>query len=160
MKSGIPADLPCISLPLSPDDAQRSYPQWDAIIAATPPLMGAPVRPGESLATIIYTSGTTGIPKGVMHSFAAFAWVLQSSLQRFPASEGRRRLSYLPLSHVAERLQIEHALLALGGRVYFTESLETFPEDLRRARPTRFFSVPRYGRNFSRVLSPNAGRYA
>jgi len=152
MKSGIPADLPCISLPLSPDDAQRSYPQWDAIIAATPPLMGAPVRPGESLATIIYTSGTTGIPKGVMHSFAAFAWVLQSSLQRFPASEGRRRLSYLPLSHVAERLQIEHALLALGGRVYFTESLETFPEDLRRARPTRFFSVPRLWTKFQQGI--------
>lgn len=153
MRSGIPADLPCISLPLSPDDAQKRYPQWDAIIAATAPLGGAPVRPGESLATIIYTSGTTGIPKGVMHSFAAFAWLLERSLQRFPASQ-ERRLSYLPLSHVAERLQIEHALLATGGRVYFTESTETFPEDLRRARPTRFFSVPRLWTKFQqRILA-------
>jgi long-chain acyl-CoA synthetase len=87
-----------------------------------------------------------------MHSFAAFAWVIQKSLQRFPDSEDSRRLSYLPLSHVAERLQIEHGLLALGSRVYFTESLETFAEDMRRARPTRFFSVPRLWTKFQQAV--------
>jgi long-chain acyl-CoA synthetase len=151
MKNGIPADLPCISHPLSPEDAQERYPKWDTIVAGTTPLAGNPVRPGDSLATIIYTSGTTGRPKGVMHSFAAFAWLLRSSLQRFPASEARR-LSYLPLSHVAERLQVEHALIANGGRVYFTDRLETFAEDLRRARPNRFFSVPRLWTKFQQSI--------
>lgn len=152
MKSAIPAGLPCISHPLSPDGAQRSYPQWDAIIAKTAPLGGEPVRSGESLATIVYTSGTTGTPKGVMHSFAAFAWVIQNSLQRLPDSRDARRLSYLPLSHVAERLHVEHGLLAIGSRVYFNENLETFADDMRRARPTRFFSVPRLWTKFQQGI--------
>jgi long-chain acyl-CoA synthetase len=143
MKSGIPANLSCISHPLSSDDAKRSYPQWDDIVANTAPLPGDPLRPGTSLATIIYTSGTTGIPKGVMHSFAAFAWALQTALERFPETADGRRLSYLPLAHVAERLVVEHVLLAAGCRIYFTETLETFAADLQRARPTTFFSVPR-----------------
>jgi long-chain acyl-CoA synthetase len=143
MKSGIPANLSCISHPLSSDDAKRSYPQWDDIVANTAPLPGDPLRPGTSLATIIYTSGTTGIPKGVMHSFAAFAWAVQTALERFPETADGRRLSYLPLAHVAERLVVEHVLLAAGCRIYFTETLETFAADLQRARPTTFFSVPR-----------------
>jgi long-chain acyl-CoA synthetase len=52
-------------------------------------------------------------------------------------------LSYLPLSHVAERTLVEHGQLATGMQVYFAESLETFTADLQRARPTVFFSVPR-----------------
>jgi long-chain acyl-CoA synthetase len=52
-------------------------------------------------------------------------------------------LSYLPLSHVAERTLVEHGQLAVGMHVYFAESLETFTADLQRARPTVFFSVPR-----------------
>jgi long-chain acyl-CoA synthetase len=152
MKAGIPAGLSCISHPLSADDAKRSYPQWDGIVAKTSPLAGRPVRPGTSLATIIYTSGTTGVPKGTMHSFAAFAWAVQTALKRFPETEGSRRLSYLPLAHVAERLVVEHMLLAVGTRVYFTESLETFAADMQRARPTSFFSVPRLWLKFQQGI--------
>ena len=52
-------------------------------------------------------------------------------------------LSYLPLSHVAERTLVEHGMLATGMHVFFAESLDTFTADLQRARPTVFFSVPR-----------------
>jgi len=52
-------------------------------------------------------------------------------------------LSYLPLAHVAERLVVENQSTYHGFHVFFAESLETFPLDLRRARPTVFFSVPR-----------------
>jgi long-chain acyl-CoA synthetase len=152
MKSGIPAGLSCISHPLSSDDAKRSYPQWDGIVAKTAPLTGKPVRPGTSLATIIYTSGTTGIPKGVMHSFAAFAWAVQTAEERFPETADGRRLSYLPLAHLAERLVVEHVLLAVGTRIYFTESLKTFAADLQRARPTSFFSVPRLWLKFQQSI--------
>jgi long-chain acyl-CoA synthetase len=152
MKSGIPAGLSCISHPLASDDAKRSYPQWDGIVAKTAPLAGKPVRPGASLATIIYTSGTTGIPKGVMHSFAAFAWAVQTAHERFPETADGRRLSYLPLAHVAERLVVEHVLLAVGSHIYFTESLETFAADLQRARPTSFFSVPRLWLKFQQSI--------
>jgi long-chain acyl-CoA synthetase len=143
MKPGVPRGLPCISHPLAPEAARRSYPQWDDITAKTAPLKGEPVRSGDELATIIYTSGTTGVPKGVMHSFAAFAWAVQSGIKRIPVNDSTRMLSYLPLAHVLERALIEFGQLESGMHVYFAETLETFTADLRRARPTVFFSVPR-----------------
>ena len=151
MKAGIPPGLPCIGMPLAPPNA---YTQWDDVIAKTAPLSGQPVRDGDELATIMYTSGTTGMPKGVMHSFATFAWSIQSGLRRVPAiNEGARMLSYLPLSHVAERTLVEHGQLATGMHVYFAESLETFTADLQRARPTVFFSVPRLWVKFQQGIN-------
>ncbi len=140
MKPGVPAGLPCIAMPLAPP---TDFAPWAAIVAATPPLAGEPLRDGAELATIMYTSGTTGVPKGVMHSFATFAWSIQAALNRIGLEDGTRMLSYLPLAHVAERTLVEHGLLATSMRVYFAESLETFGADLQRARPTCFFSVPR-----------------
>lgn len=143
MKPGVPAGLPCISYPLSPDDAKVAYEGWDAIVARTPPLSGSPVRGEDELATLIYTSGTTGLPKGVMHSFGNFAWALDMGLKRIPLSMNDRMLSYLPLAHVVERMLVEHGWLRTAMHIYFAESLDTFAADLQRARPTVFFSVPR-----------------
>ncbi|MDT9002056.1 AMP-binding protein [Paucibacter sp. APW11] len=143
MKPGVPAGLPCISYPLSPDDARKDYPGWDAICAKVAPLQGQPLRGGEDLATLIYTSGTTGAPKGVMHSFGNFAWALTAAIGRVPMGPDDRLLSYLPLAHVVERVLVEHGWLRAGFKVYFAETLDTFTTDLQRARPTIFFSVPR-----------------
>ncbi len=78
-----------------------------------------------------------------MHSFATFAWSLDAGLKRIEIGAGARMLSYLPLSHVAERTLVEHGMLATDMQVFFAESLDTFTQDLQRARPTVFFSVPR-----------------
>ncbi len=154
MKPGIPAGLACIHLPLADPDAVKNYPGWDAIVARTEPLAGEPVIPVDELSTIIYTSGTTGAPKGVMHSFDTFAWAVTSGLKRVKAiDQNARMLSYLPLSHVAERTLVEHGLLATGMHVFFAESLETFTVDLQRARPTVFFSVPRLWVKFQQGIS-------
>ncbi len=153
MKPGIPEGLPCVSHPLAPDDAKKSYPQWDDITAKSPPMAESPLRADDDLSTIMYTSGTTGMPKGVMHTFGNFARAVQTGLKRVPLVESSRMLSYLPLSHVVERALVEHGQLATGMHVYFAESLDTFTSDLQRARPTVFFSVPRLWVKFQQGIS-------
>ena len=160
MLPGVPAGLRCIRMPLAPPMAEMPggadghCDDWDAIQKRTQPLAGNPLRDGDELATILYTSGTTGAPKGVMHSFGTFAWSIAAGLNRVKAiNENARMLSYLPLSHVAERALVEHGLLQTGMQVYFAESLETFTQDLQRARPTVFFSVPRLWVKFQQGVS-------
>jgi long-chain acyl-CoA synthetase len=94
-----------------------------------------------------------------MHSFETFARSLQAGLKRVTAIDANARmLSYLPLSHVAERALVEHGILAKGMHVYFAESLETFTADLQRARPTVFFSVPRLWVKFQQGVTPRCRR--
>ena len=142
---GIPAGLPCIALPLSPP---TTFETWDAIIARTPPVTGHPARTATDLAMLIYTSGSTGQPKGVMHSFeritAASLGIVNEIKSRVGAERHNRVLSYLPLAHVFERAWVECGSLVDGNtHLYFAESLDTFLQDLNRARPTTFISVPR-----------------
>ena len=143
---GVPAHVPRILLPLAPQGAAGA--SWQAIVARTPPLTGHPERGGDELATIIYTSGTTGEPKGVMHSFATLAQATESGCTHFAVDAESRMLSFLPLAHAAERALIELALLSRSPHVFFAESLDTFVDDLKRARPTVFFAVPRLWMKF------------
>jgi long-chain acyl-CoA synthetase len=140
LRSGIPAGLPLIALPLAPVIEAL---QWTALIQATAPLQETPEPDPAGVCTIIYTSGTTGKPKGVMHSFNTIAWGINSATRRITTDSADRFISYLPLAHVAERMLIEQCSLRYGGHVFFAESLDTFIQDLQRARPTIFFSVPR-----------------
>jgi len=140
MKAGVPVTLRCVEMPLAP---ATGCPKWADIIAKTAPQAESPVRGADELATIMYTSGTTGVPKGVMHSLGTFAWSLATALRRGAVKPETRILSYLPLAHVAERALVEFGLLETGMHLYFAESLDTFAQDMQRARPTTFFSVPR-----------------
>ncbi|MGH8455001.1 MAG: AMP-binding protein [Nevskiales bacterium] len=145
IKTVVPARLPRIGLPMSPDPG---IPQWDELIAGTRPLKDPRLPEPDDLATIVYTSGSTGMPKGVMQCFRAMASVAVGSEELFPLNQNDRMLSYLPLAHVAERAAVEAQSLYWGFRVYFANALETFVQDLRRARPTLFFSVPRLWTKF------------
>ncbi|HKX54884.1 MAG TPA: AMP-binding protein, partial [Xanthomonadales bacterium] len=141
----LPADLPLVRLPMAPEvDA----PGWNDILAAYPPLAEIVVRSNEELATIIYTSGTTGKPKGVMHNFRSLVAGPICSMVSWEPGPDDRMLSYLPLAHIAERVAVEVPSMLFGFQVFFNDSLETFMRDLRRARPTRFFSVPRLWTRF------------
>ena len=145
MKDGVDSRIRCISYPLSPTN---DFPTWDNIVAETSPLKDNPSRSHGELATIIYTSGTTGMPKGVMHTFNGIASGASQASNVYEVSSSDRAISYLPLSHVAERMCIEMIQLYEGIHVHFAESLDTFAADLRRARPTIFFSVPRLWAKF------------
>jgi long-chain acyl-CoA synthetase len=105
------------------------------------------------LATLIYTSGTTGPPKGVMLSHGNLAWTSQCLLD----IGGRRTddvlLSYLPLSHIAEQMCSIHMPATAGNTVYFAESLEKIADNIKDARPTVFFGVPRIWEKFHSVLA-------
>jgi long-subunit acyl-CoA synthetase (AMP-forming) len=91
----------------------------------------------------MYTPGRTGAPKGVAISFRATAVPAKAFGELYRCTKNDRCLSYLPLAHTLERAYMEHGSIHHGYRIYFAESLETFSEDLRRARPTIFQSVPR-----------------
>ncbi len=145
MAAGLPQDVLTVALPLH---APGSFSKQWSDLQACAPIKDTPRPAPEQLATIIYTSGTTGMPKGVMHNFGNFGFTASHATELFGVGEEDRVLSYLPLCHVAERMFVELNSLYSGLTVYFAESLDTFLEDLRRARPTVFFGVPRIWTKF------------
>jgi long-chain acyl-CoA synthetase len=140
IRKGVPSDLPRIAFPLAPPGES---PRWNDVIRETEPIQDAPRREAEDEALILYTSGSTGQPKGVLHSFRTISAPTHGLIRTLSIDSRDRYLSYLPLAHTMERWLGECVPMCCGAHVYFTESLETFLEDLKRARPTVFASVPR-----------------
>jgi long-chain acyl-CoA synthetase len=101
-----------------------------------------------NVATLVYTSGTTGPPKGAMISNANILWMADKAYQALEMREGDNILSYLPLSHVAERIISLFVGIYAGLISNFVESKETFSENLREIRPDFFFAVPRIWEKF------------
>ena len=145
MSAGVSPDLLTISLPLCP--AGTFDFSW-ADLQRSSPIQDDPKPTADQLATVIYTSGTTGQPKGVMHTFGNLGFATTRGTQLFGLNESDRLLSYLPLCHVAERMFVELASIYTGQTVFFAESLDTFLTDLKRARPTALFGVPRIWTKF------------
>jgi long-chain acyl-CoA synthetase len=105
------------------------------------------VKP-EDVATIVYTSGTTGPPKGAVLTHSNIVWTAGALLQVFKDDEGGRRLSYLPLAHIAERMTSHMGQIYLGSQTWFAESLDTLLRDLQDCKPNIFFAVPRVWEKF------------
>lgn len=106
----------------------------------------------EDLATIIYTSGTTGPPKGAMISNKNILYVCKTLGEIWPMEGEERHLSYLPLSHVFERVAGEFYSVSRGAGIYFAESLDTIAQDAQDSKPTLFIGVPRvYEKMYERM---------
>lgn len=114
--------------------------------------MAGAVQPDDP-AGIVYTSGTTGVPKGAVLTHDNIAFTAQSALESTKVEPGKEQFLFLPLAHVFARILIYTTLLA-GVQTTFTRSMDTIVEDIQKAKPHFFASVPRiFEKVYSRVVS-------
>jgi long-chain acyl-CoA synthetase len=95
-------------------------------------------------ASILYTSGTTGEPKGVILSHRNFLANVEAGLKAIPISQTDSHLSFLPLSHVFERMAGWYLMLRAGASVAYAEHMDTLPQNMPEVRPTIMLGVPRF----------------
>lgn len=112
----------------------------------------------KDVATIVYTSGTTGLPRGTMLTHENMSETIRSVTSVVSLSPADRFFSFLPLSHIAERVVSHLGQIASGGETWFADSLATVPEDLRACRPTIFFAVPRVWEKFQQAVLAELAR--
>lgn len=97
----------------------------------------------DDLATIIYTSGTTGEPKGVMLSHKNIVSNIKATITLIPADYTKRAVSFLPLSHIFERM-VTFTYMAVGASVYYVHQQENVLDFIKEAKPHYFAAVPRF----------------
>ena len=107
----------------------------------------------DDLLTLIYTSGTTGNPKGAMLSHNNLIANIKSGKKSIHIDESDVFLSFLPLSHVFERMVGHFSGLTSGGRVYYAESIDTVADNMGEIKPTIMASVPRlYEKMYAKII--------
>jgi long-chain acyl-CoA synthetase len=108
-------------------------------------------RPDE-VATVLYTSGTTGDPKGVMLTHNNIASNVRAARMVFEVSETDNTVSFLPLSHILQRM-VDYLFFWVGCRIAYPRSLQTLVDDLKVVRPTVLVAVPRiYEKIYNNVM--------
>ena len=124
--------------------ARDRHPDWHASALAAAP---------DDLATLIYTSGTTGDPKGVMLSHGNIASNVTTCVELFSFTAEDECLSFLPLSHIFERMFGHYCMFHAGVVINYAESIDTVPANMLEIRPHLMASVPRlYEKIYARVL--------
>ena len=113
----------------------------------------ASIRP-DDICTIVYTSGTTGDPKGVELAHRCLVDISRAILKVFPLDENDSTLSFLPYSHVFERINGIFIGLLFGGQTWISRGPEHLTEELPVVQPTVMNSVPRlYERMHAAVIA-------
>jgi long-subunit acyl-CoA synthetase (AMP-forming) len=151
IKKGVPEHIKCIALPFCSHDRCES---WEAFTKPSVPVQQFMQRDASDLCSIVYTSGTAGSPKGVMFTFDAFAFVAQNAIRSLSFKPSDRFFSYLPLSHIAERMLVEMVSLYAGGEVSFAESLQSFAQNLAETKPPFSWGFTAYGQSSTRAYWP------
>ncbi|WP_020677189.1 AMP-dependent synthetase/ligase [Geopsychrobacter electrodiphilus] len=107
----------------------------------------------EGLATLVYTSGTTGTPKGAMLTHSNILNNVEACSQLIRLDATDQCLSFLPLSHIFERMAGYYLMLHQGVTIAYAESIDTVPANLAEIQPTVVTSVPRlYEKMYNRIL--------
>ena len=117
--NGIPSNLIRIGINEYGIKEQWSF---EEMIANNEPLPQLYKWSSDEILTIIYTSGTTGISKGVMHCAGAFGSTHNAAAPELELPHQPQMFSYLPLSHIAERVGVEMNTIFSGGTISFAES--------------------------------------
>ncbi len=125
-------------------EARASYPNdREQALQVTP----------DDLVTLVYTSGTTGDPKGVMLTHGNLTSNVVAALQVLSISTSDQCLSFLPLSHIFERMVGHYTMLQAGVIINYAESIEQVSPNMIELSPTVVLSVPRlYEKIYARVL--------
>jgi len=98
--------------------------------------------PGQIL-TLIYTSGTTGEPKGAILTHGNLVSNILRALEILQLTPGMKSLSFLPLSHIFERMGGHYTMFRCGVRIHYVANLDTLPQAFQEVRPDVFLGVPR-----------------
>jgi long-chain acyl-CoA synthetase len=110
------------------------------------------IRP-DDVCTIVYTSGTTGDPKGAELAHRNLVDATRAVLKVHPLTDADFTLSWLPFSHVFERINGTLPVLMFGGQMWLSHGVDRLAEDLGEVEPTILLSVPRvYEKMHSRVM--------
>jgi long-chain acyl-CoA synthetase len=96
----------------------------------------------DDVQTILYTSGSSGTPKGVVLTHRNIIHNIKAILTLLPLEPTHRVLSFLPFSHILERMAC-YGYMAFGVSLYFSHNKENFASDFNSVRPFFCTSVPR-----------------
>ncbi|HNZ86125.1 MAG TPA: long-chain fatty acid--CoA ligase [bacterium] len=102
-----------------------------------------PINDKNLVTTIIYTSGTTDMPKGAVLTNYNILSNIENVLKYTPTCSNDIFFSFLPLSHVLERVAGQFLPLVSGVSIYYSRSPKTLIDDIKLAKPTVIISVPR-----------------
>lgn len=132
----------------APTDLDDDILRFETLVTATGETLVAEYRQRvarvspNDVATIIYTSGTTGEPKGVMLTHNNLSSNEETSVAPYEMSPADQAVSFLPLSHVYERVTA-YAYLFHGVQISYVERMEDLPQALLEVHPTLAAAVPR-----------------
>lgn len=108
----------------------------------------------KDIVTFIYTSGTTGEPKGAMLTHHNLITNIEAVLELIDWRPDDVFLSFLPLSHVFERMGGHFLPIYAGLTIAYAESLFTLANDMVEVKPTMMLGVPRfYASVMDRILA-------
>lgn len=158
----IAANCPDLKHIIMMDGAGASHPlalTWQDFLAKAKATLPADVEArvagltAEDLGGLIYTSGTTGKPKAVALSHYAIFSICDNSNAFLGLQDGDRLISYLPLSHIAEKALTIYGPLSGKQSIWFARSMDTLMQDIAEVKPTLFFGVPRVWEKIQAALS-------
>jgi long-chain acyl-CoA synthetase len=146
----LPADITIVTLPGVEIEAEHL--SWDELLDEGQAQELSYVCKRDDMMSLVFTSGTTGLPKGVIQTHDSNIIPVRRFVSALGVRDQPRYLSYLPLSHIAERQLVQYGSLFCCGEVDFNESMGTLLRDLQRSRPHIFFGPPRIWEQFQQAV--------